>query len=167
MRKRNKLKILVMIIIILLLLSLLTGCHFTSSDKTQIEKIADNLEYAIKEKDVDLFMENFSPNYSDTNGGTYDNHVNNMPEDMFSNIEDNENLANFFSIFKIEPQVNIPESDIVTSNIYAIGKMEIQITLEACIAWVLCSDLYHEITEYNVDFEKEEDGWKIISLTEI
>lgn len=68
---------------------------------------------------------------------------------------------------KIEVKVTIPESDIVLTDIYASGKMTIKISLKACIIWVVCTDLYNENIEYNVDFQKEDDVWKIISLTEI
>ena len=164
---KDKTKILATIISIFLLSSLLTGCIGSSTDETQIIQIAENIEDAIKEKDVDLFMENVSYNYSDPDGGTYDNHINNLPEEIFSKIEDAEDLVDVFSIFKIEPKVTIPESDIVVTDIYASGKMEIKISLKACIAWVICTNLYNEKTEYNVDFIKEDDEWKIISMEEI
>ena len=45
--------------------------------------------------------------------------------------------------------------------------MTIQITLEVCVLLFVCTDLYNENIEYNVDFIKEDDGWKIISLVEI
>jgi hypothetical protein len=45
--------------------------------------------------------------------------------------------------------------------------MEIKISLEGCILWVFCTDLYNENIEYTVDFIKEEDDWKIISMIEI
>jgi hypothetical protein len=145
----------------------LTGC-IGSSDKVQITQIAKNIEKAIEKKDVDLFMENISPNYSDSNGGTYDNHINGLPEEIFSNIEENEDLVDgIFSMFKIEEKVTIPESDIIVTDIYATGKMEIKISLEGCILWVICTDLYNENIEYTVDFIKEEDDWKIISMIEI
>jgi len=163
---KNKAKIGVLAISLFLLLSL-AGCIGSSTDKAQIGQIAENIEEAIKEKDVDLFMENISSNYSDTEGGTYDNHINDLPEEMFSKIEDAEDLVDIFSMFKIEQKVTIPESDIVVTDIYAAGKMEIKISLKACIAWVICTNLYNEITEYNVDFIKEDDDWKIISLIEI
>ena len=163
---KNTIRILTIIIGIFLLLSLV-GCSLTGTDKTQIAKIAKNIEEAIEEKDVDLFMENISYNYSDTDGGTYDNHINGFPEEIFSNIEENEDLVDgIFSIFKIEQKVTIPESDIIVTDIYASGKMEIKIILKACIAWVICTDLYNETTNYNVDFIKEDDDWKIISLIE-
>ena len=164
---KNKTKILTTIISILLLSSLLTGCIGSSTDETQIMQIAKNIEEAIEEKDVDLFMENISYNYSDTEGGTYDNHINGLPEEIFSKIEDAEDLVDIFSMFKITQKVTIPESDILVTDIYATGKMEIKISLEGCIFWVICTDLYNENINYNVDFIKEDDDWKIISLVEI
>ena len=166
MHIKNKTKILAAITGIFLLLSL-TGCIGSSPDETQIMQIAKNIEKTIEKKDVDLFMNNISYNYSDSDGGTYDNHINNLPEEIFSKIEEAEDLVNIFSMFKIEPKVTIPESDIVLADIYASGKMTIKISLKACIAWVICTDLYNENIEYNVDFIKEDDEWKIISLTEI
>ncbi|GAJ12650.1 unnamed protein product [marine sediment metagenome] len=162
---KHKIKILIMVSSLFLVLSLV-GC-IGSSDKVQITQIAKNIEKAIEKKDVYLFMDNISYNYSDTGGGTYDNHINGLPEEMFSNIEESEDLLNFFSMFKIEQKVTIPESDIVVTDIYATGKMEIKISLEGCILWVICTDLYNENIEYNVDFIKEEDNWKIISMVEI
>jgi len=162
---KNKIKLFLILSSLFFVLSLV-GC-IGSSDKVQITQIAKNIEKAIEKKDVYLFMENISYNYSDSGGGTYDNHINNLPEEMFSNIEENEDLLNFFSMFKIEQKVTIPESDIVVTDIYATGKMEIKISLEGCILWVICTDLYNENIEYNVDFIKEEDNWKIISMVEI
>jgi len=166
MFKKHKIKILLILSSFFLFLSLI-GCIGSSTDETQITQIAKNIEEAIKEKDVDLFMENISYNYSDTEGGTYDNHINNLPEEIFSKIEDAEDLVDIFSMFKIEQKVTIPESDIVVTDIYATGKMEIKISLEGCIFWVICTDLYNENINYNVDFIKEDDDWKIISLEEL
>ena len=148
---KNKAKIGALTISLFLILSLV-GCIGSSTDKAQIGQIAENIEEAIKEKDVDLFMENISYNYSDAEGGTYDNHINDLPEEMFSKIEDAEDLVDIFSMFKIEQKVTIPESDIVVTDIYAAGKMEIKISLEGCILWVICTDLYNENIEYDVDF---------------
>jgi len=86
---------------------------------------------------------------------------------IFSKIEDAEDLVDAFSILKIEVKVTIPESDLVITDIYASGKMTIKISLKACIFWVVCTDLYNEKIEYNVDFIKEDDDWKIISMVEI
>jgi len=162
----KSIKTLLLIIIGLFLCVFLTGCLTSSSDELQISKIAKNIEESIKEKDADLFMESISFDYSDTKGGTFDNHINHLPEGIFSNIEDNEELVDFFSIFKIEQEVSIPENDIIVTDIYATGKMEIKISLKGCILWVICTDLYNETLEYDADFIKEDDEWKIISLTE-
>jgi len=163
---KNRAKIGLLTISLFLILSLV-GCIGSSTDKAQIGQIAENIKEAIEEEDVDLFMENISYNYSDTEGGTYDNHINNLPEEIFSKIEDAEDLIDVFSILKIEIEVTIPESDLVITDIYASGKLNIKITLEACIFWVVCSDLYNENIKYDVDFQKEDDDWKIISLLEI
>jgi len=163
---KNKIKILIILSTLFLFL-LLTGCIGSSTDEIQIMQIAENIEKAIEEKDVDLFMENISYDYSDTDGGTYDNHINDLPEEIFSKIEDAEDLVGAFSILKIKVKVTIPESDLVMTDIYASGKMTIKLSLEACIFWVACTDLYKENIEYNVDFIKEEDNWKIISMVEI
>ena len=162
---KKRIKILSMIITFLVSFSL-AGCLGTSTDETQIKQISKNIEKAIEKKNVNLFMENFSYNYSDSEGGTYDNHINNLPEEIFSKIEDAEDLIDALSILKIEIKVTIPESDLVITDIYASGKMEIKISLKACILWVVCTDLYNENIEYDVDFQKEEEDWKIISLEE-
>jgi len=162
---KNKTKVLTITIIIFTLI-FLTGCLGSSTDETQIKQIAKNIEKAIEKKNVYLFMENVSYNYSDTNGGTYDNHINGLSEEIFLKIEEAEDLADISSIFKIVPKVTIPESDLVLADIYASGKMTIQITLKVCVFWVVCTDLYNEKIEYDVDFIKEDDDWKIISLIE-
>jgi hypothetical protein len=166
MYTKNLVKILVLVVG-LMVVFLLVGCFSSNSDKIEITEISKNIEKALEEKDADLFMENVSSNYSDPNGGTYDNHINNLPEEIFSKVEDAEDLVNFFSIFKIEIKVTIPESDLVLTDIYASGKMTIKISLKVCIFWVACTDLYNETTEYNADFIKEDDEWKIISMVEI
>jgi len=165
MKIRKISKFLLTIIILSLFLSL-TGCIGSFTDEAQIEKIAKSIEEAIEEKNVDLFMEQISDNYSDTEGGTYDNHINNLPEEIFTKIEDAEDLVDIFSMFKIEQKVTIPESDIIITDIYATGKMEIIISLKGCIFWFICTDLYNETINYDVDFIKENDDWKIISLSE-
>jgi hypothetical protein len=162
---KNTIRILTIIVGIFLLL-FLVSCKSAGTDEAQIIQIAENIEEAIEEKDEDLFMESISYNYSDTEGGTYDNHINDLPEGIFSKIEDAEDLVDIFSMFKIEQKVAIPESDIIINDIYATGKMEIKISLEGCIFWFICTDLYNETIEYNVDFIKEDDDWKIIFLSE-
>jgi len=164
---KNKIKIL-MIVSGLFLFLLLTGCLGLSTDEAQIKQIGKNIEKAIEEKDVGLFMENISYNYSDPDGGTYDNHINGLPEEIFLKIEEAEDLVDILSsVLKIEAKVTIPENDLVLADIYASGKMTIDISLKACVLWYLCKILYEENIEYDVDFIKEDDDWKIISLMEI
>jgi hypothetical protein len=164
---KNKAKIGALTISLVLILSF-AGCIGSSTDEVQIGQIAENIEEAIEEEDEDLFMESISSNYSDTEGGTYDNYINDLPEEIFSKIEDAEDLIDIFSsIFKIEAKVTIPESDLVITDIYASGKLNIKISLKACILWTLCTTIYNENIEYEVDFQKEDDDWKIISLLEI
>ena len=164
---KKRMKILFIIISLLVIFSLV-GCKSAGTDEAQIMQIAENIEEAIEEKDVDLFMENISYNYSDTEGGTYDNHINGFPEEIFSNIEENEDLVDNLLIFnfKIETEVTIPENDIDVTDIFASGNMEIKIILKGCFIFY-CEEFYHETTEYDVDFIKESDDWKIISLKEI
>ena len=167
---KNKQKILAMIISIFLLLSLLTGCIGSSTDETQITQIADNIEKAIIKKDVDLFMENISYNYSDTEGGTYDNHINNFPENIISQVELAEAFANSVSgLLEITTDISI--TDIVMAEQYASGKMKTAFSLKVCVLWgSICMPIpgvdAEELEEYDVDFIKEDDDWKIISLME-
>lgn len=153
----------------LFIVLLLVGCITSSSDNVKIIQIGKNIEKAIKDKDVDLFMQNISYDYSDSNGGNYDNHINNLPESIISEIEEAEELIDSFSYFlEIIADVSIPDDELVFADIYASGKMKIGISLKACILWnLLCTTLYADNMEYNVDFQKEGDDWKIISMVEI
>ena len=170
MSTKNKQKILAMIISIFLLSSLLTGCIGSSTDETQITQIADNIEKAIIKKDVDLFMENISYNYSDTEGGTYDNHINNFPENIISQVELAEAFANSVSGL-LEITTNVSITDVIVAEQYASGKMKTAFSLKVCVFWgSICMPIpgidAEESIEYNVDFIKEGDNWKIISLIE-
>ena len=161
---KNTIRILTIIIGIFLLLSLV-GCSLTGTDKTQIAKIAKNIEEAIEEKDVDLFMENISYNYSDTDGGTYDNHINNLPEEIFSKIELIEALLD--PIFGLKVATDVSLSNLIVTDPYATGKMKITISLKLCLLVCVPFPSSDEVTiDYNVDFIKEDDDWKIISLIE-
>jgi len=97
---QNKAKIGALTISLFLILSL-AGCIGSSTDEVKIMQIAENIEEAIEKKDVDIFMENVSYDYSDSNGGTYDNHINDLPEGLFSKIEDAEDLIDPFFYLKL------------------------------------------------------------------
>lgn len=169
---KSKVKIKVSIIIIGIFLCLLSaGCLFSSTDETKIEQIGKNIENAIKEKDVDLFMENVSFDYSDSNGGTYDNHINYLPEGIISQMELAEAFANSVSgLLKITTDVSI--TDLVVAEQYASGKMKTAFSLKVCILWSsICIPIPgvndEESRNYSVDFIKEDNDWKIISMIEI
>jgi len=166
---KNSISILLVIISLSLLLSL-TGCIGSSTDEIQIKNIAKNIEKAIEDKDVDLFMENISYNYSDDDGGTYDNHINNFPEDIISQMELAESFANSVSgLLKITTDISI--TDLVVAVQYASGKMKTEFSLKVCFLWsTICLSIpgvnAEDLKEYAIDFIKEDDDWKIISLIE-
>jgi len=162
---KSKDKIKVSIIIIGIFLCLLSaGCITSSTDETKIEQIGKNIENAIEEKDVDLFMENVSYNYSDSNGGTYDNYINGLPEEIFSKIDLIETLLD--SVPGLQIVINVSIYDLIINEPYATGKMKINISLKL-LGVVSFPGTDDENLEYNADFIKEDDDWKIISLTEI
>lgn len=164
---QNKVKIgALMIGLFILLLSV--GCLVSSTDETKIEQIGKNIENAFKKKDIDLFMQNISYDYSDPNGGTYDNHINGLPEDIISQMELAEDLANSVpGWLNIVTDVNV--SGLTVFEQYASGKIEIKFSLKVCLG-AICAGIpgvdANESIEYNVDFQKEGDDWKIISMVE-
>jgi hypothetical protein len=165
MNIKNIKKIMVLMIG-LIVVFLLAGCWGDNSDKIKISDIGKNIEEALKEKDVDLFMENISANYSDQDGGTYDNHINNLPENLFAQIELVENLLDPIFGLKVITEVSIP--NLIITEPYASGKMKITISLKLCLPF--CTTFpgtEDQKIKYNVDFQKEDDDWKIISLVEI
>jgi len=169
-KRTSVLKVLIMLIGLIIIL-LLTGCITSSSDNAKIKQIGKNIEKAIGKKDVDLFMQNISYDYFDSEGGTYDNHINNLPEGIISQMELAEAFANSVSGWlKITTDVSI--TDLVAAEQYASGKMKTEFSLKVCVLWgSVCIPIpgvdANESIEYNVDFVKEDDDeWKIISLTE-
>ena len=162
---KSKDKIKVSIIIIGIFLCLLSaGCITSSTDATKIEQIGKNIENAIEDKDVDLFMENISFDYSDPDGGTYDNHINSLPEEIFSKIDLIETLLD--SVPGLQIVINVSIYDLIINEPYATGKMKINISLKL-LGVVSFPGTDDENLEYNADFIKEDDDWKIISLIEI
>jgi len=167
---QNKVKIGALMIGLFMVL-LLTGCIISSTDKTKIKQIGKNIENAIEDKDVDLFMQNISYEYSDPNGGTYDNHINSLPEDIISQIKLAESFADSVSgLLKISTDISI--TDLVVAEQYASGKMKTEFSLKVCFLWsTICLSIpgvnAEESRNYSVDFIKEDDDeWKIISMVE-
>ena len=166
MYKKSKIKVLLIVINLFLILSLV-GCISADPDKAKIMQIAKNIEKAIKDKDVDLFMENISYNYSGPNNETYED-VEDYAEEVISQIELAEELAGSIPGLTIVTDVSI--SDLVIFDQYASGKMEINISLKICV-WFVCTPIpgidAEESMLFDVDFVKEGNDWKIISLIEI
>ena len=159
----KNLKKIMVLMIGLIVIFLLVGCFGNNSDKIKINAISKNIEEALKKKDMDLFMENISSNYSDSNGGTYDNHINNLPENLFAQIELVENLLDPVPGLKVITSVSI--TDLTITEPYASGKMKITISLKWCL--LFCTTFpgtEDQKIEYDVDFQKEDEDWKIISL---
>ena len=162
-------KVLIMIVGLIVILSL-AGCLELSTDETQIKQIAKNIEKAIKNKSADLFMENISYNYSDDDGGTYDNHINNLPENIISQMELADSLASsVYDNLRVVADVAISNLTVVEEQ-YASGKMKIKYSLKICnifgcvpIYWIVGAE---ESRNFDIDFIKEDDDWKIILLME-
>ena len=170
-KSKDKIKVSIIIMGIFLFL-LSAGCITSSTDETKIEQIGKNIENAIEDKDVDLFMENISFDYSDPDGGTYDNHINGLPEGIISQMELAEALANSVSGW-LNITIDVSITDLVVAGQYASGKIKIKYSLKVCVFWgSICIPIpgidAEESIDYTVDFIKEDDDdWKIISLTEI
>jgi len=167
-KSKDKIKVSIIIMGIFLLSA---GCITSSTDETKIEQIGKNIENAIEDKDVDLFMENISFDYSDPDGGTYDNHINGLPEGIISQMELAEALANSVSGW-LNITIDVSITDLVVAGQYASGKIKIKYSLKVCVFWgSICIPIpgvdAEESIDCTVDFIKENDDWKIISLTEI
>ncbi|GAB4114412.1 MAG: hypothetical protein Kow00103_08130 [Candidatus Caldatribacteriota bacterium] len=161
----KKKTILIILVFSLSILFFLEGCNTSLSDKEQIKQIAENIQKALEKKDVDLFMENVSYNYSDEEDGTYDNHINGLPEELIAQIEFVEALLDPVPGLKVVTEVSI--SNLAISDPYATGKMKINISLKLCLGFCINYPGTEEVDiKYDVDFIKEEGEWKIISLAE-
>jgi hypothetical protein len=162
---KNSIKIVVLVAGLMVVL-LLVGCFGNNSDEIKITEISKNIEKALEEKDTDLFMENISADYSDSNGGAYNNHIHNLPENLFAQIGLVETLLGPVPGLKVITSVSI--TDLIITEPYASGKMKITISLKWCL--IFCTTFPgtdDKLIEYNVDFIKEDDDWKIISMIEI
>jgi len=169
-KSKDKIKVSIIIMGIFLFL-LSAGCITSSTDETKIEQIGKNIENAIEDKDVDLFMENISFDYSDPDGGTYDNHINGLPEGIISQMELAEALANSVSGW-LNITIDVSITDLVVAGQYASGKIKIKYSLKVCVFWgSICVPIpgvdAEESIDCTVDFIEEDYNWKIISLIEI
>lgn len=167
-KKRTKL---LKIIISLCLVLLLVGCNIwesitTAVDNAKIIQIGENIEIALQQKDVSLFMQNISYYYSDSDGNDF-NTVDSIAEELISQVEEIEDLAAGSLIKDVVVDVGI--TNLVLAELYANGEMEISISIKYFnyipIFWP--NDNYPKIILFNVDFQKNGSEWEITSMEEI
>jgi len=154
----------VKLLFLLLVPFLLIGCSAgnigtidTDIDELEIQAIADSIKTAIENKDVDMFMSNISLDYSDSEGGTYDT-IYAMAQDMVDEIEVAEDMA---STYGVNLSVNVSISNLIIVD--TIANSDLKITISAKFLFLT---VYSYSMDFEVNFQKESSGWKIISLLE-
>jgi hypothetical protein len=147
--------------VLLLVLFLLVGCAgggITDPDEIGIHAIADSIKTAVENKDVDMFMANISPNYSDSEGGTYDS-IYVMAQNIVSQIESVEEMAGSYGVNLV---VNTSISNLTVLN--SIANSDLKITISAKVLFIT---VYSYDITFEVIYQKEGTSWKIISMIEI
>lgn len=134
-----------------------TGLITTDLDNLEIQAIADSIKTAIENKDVDMFMSNISLDYSDSYGGTYDT-IYAMAQEMVDEIEAAEDMA---STYGVNLTVNTSISNLIIVN--TIANSDLKITINAKFLFLT---VYSYSMDFEVNFQKEDTGWKIISMLE-
>ena len=148
----------------LLVLFLLVGCSTgnigiitNDLDELEIQAIADSIKTAIENKDVDMFMSNISLDYSDSYGGTYES-IHAMAQDMVNEIEAAEEMAGSYGV---NLAVNTSISNLIIVD--SIASSDFKITINAKFLFIT---VYSYSMDFEVNFQKEGTGWKIISMLE-
>jgi hypothetical protein len=143
---------------------LLSGCSIgnigivtTDPDELEIQAIADSIKTAIENKDVDMFMSNISLDYSDSYGGTYES-IYAMAQNIVNEIDTAEEMANSYGANLF---VNTSISNLIIIDFVANADLKITIIAQILFITVYSYDINFEIT-----FQKEGTGWKIISMLE-
>ena len=169
MHKKSIKKISITAIAIFLILSL-AGCNIwgiinTAADKAKILQIGKNIEKALQQKDVSLFMQNISYNYSDADGRTFYT-VDGLAKELISQVEEIEELA-VESEFK-DVVVDVSINNLVLAELYANGEMEINISVKYFnyIPPFWPTDNYPKIILFDIGFQKNGSEWEIISMEE-
>ena len=154
----------VKLLFLLLVPFLLIGCSAgnigtidADIDELEIQAIADSIKTAIENKDVDMFMSNISLDYSDSEGGTYES-IHTMAQDMVSEIEAAEDMAGSYGV---NLTVNTSISNLIIVD--SIANSDLKITINAKFLFVT---VYSYSMDFEVNFQKEDTGWKIISMLE-
>jgi len=168
MHRKSIIKISIVAIAIFLVLSL-AGCNIwgiitTAADKAKILQIGKNIEKALEQKDVSLFMQNISYYYSDTNGNTFST-IDSLAEELISQVEEIEDLADSIVTNVV---VDVSISNLVLAESYANGEMKIEISVKYfnVIPPFWPTDNYPKIILFDVDFQKNGSEWEIISMEE-
>jgi hypothetical protein len=166
--RKNIKKISILAIAILLILSL-TGCNIwgiinTAADKAKILQIGKNIEKALQQKDVSLFMQNISYDYSDTDGHTFYT-VDGLAEELISQVEEIEDLAD--SAIK-DVSIGVSLKNLVLAELYANSEMDIEISVKYfnVIPPFWPTDNYPKIILFDIDFQKNGYEWEITSMEE-
>jgi len=151
-------------VIIITCVFLLAGCSagnlntvLTDSDEVMIKAIADNIESAIENKDVDMFMSNISLDYSDSTERDY-NSIYAMAQDIVDEIGAAEELAASYGVNLIT-NTSITDLIIVGSE----ASSNFKITVNAKLLFVT---VYSYEIAFEVIYQKENGEWKIISILE-
>ena len=154
----------VKLLFLLLVLFSLIGCSVgnlntatTDIDELEIQAIADSIKTAIENKDVDMFMSNISLDYSDSYGGTYDT-IYAMAQDMVDEIEAAEDMAGSYGVNLV---INTSISNLIIVDL--VANSDFKITINAKLLFLT---VYSYSMDFEVIFQKEDTGWKIISMLE-
>jgi len=152
------------IVIMITCVFLLAGCSAgnlntvpINSDEEMIKAIADNFKSAIENKDVGMFMDNISFDYSDSKGRTY-NSIFTLAQDIVDEIEAAEVLA-------ASNGVNLTIDTSIT-NLIIVGSeasSNFKITTDVKLLFVT---VYSYEIAFEVVYQKENGEWKIISVLE-
>ena len=167
-KRRTKL---LKIIVSLCLVLLLVGCNIwesitTAADNAKIIQIGENIEIALQQKDVSLFMQNISYYYSDSDGNDFST-VDSIAEELISQVEEIEDLVADSLIKDVVVDVGI--TNLVLAELYANGEMEISISIKYFnfLPTFWPNDNYPKIILFNIDFQKNGSEWEITSMEEI
>lgn len=154
----------VKLLFLLLVPFLLIGCSAgniglvtTDLDDLEIQAMVDSIKTSIENKDVDMFMSNISLDYSDSDRGTYES-IHAMAQDMIDEIEAAEEMAGSYGV---NLSVNVSISNLIIVN--TIANSDLKITINAKFLFLT---VYSYSMDFEVNFQKEEAGWKIISMLE-
>ena len=164
---KNRTKILIITISLCLVFSL-AGCSIwesitSATDNAKILQIGENIGIALQQKDVGLFMQNISYNYSDSDGNNFST-IDSIAEELIHQVEEIEDLAVESEIKDVVVDVSI--NNLVLAELYANGEMEIKISIKYFnyipIFWP--NDNSSKIILFEVDFQKNGYEWEIISM---